>query len=114
MKTYKYKTLKGLISQAAYNTISLNELNSNRIYLKNRGFCNFELNEEEKEKAYKIIAKAIYSKNPYSHIYHISTARNYGIFDRLRINKRLLGEYIAGQDYISEIRTIQSLIRKGQ
>lgn len=113
MKTYKYKTLKGLISQAAYNTISLNELNSNRIYLKNRGFCNFELNEEEKEKAYKIISKAIYSKNPDSHIYHISTARNYGIFDRLRINKRLFGEYVAGQDYIAEIRTIQSLIRKG-
>lgn len=113
MKTYKYKTLKGLLSQTVYKTISLNELNSNRIYLKNRGFCNFELNEEEKEKAYKIIAKAIYSKNPDSHIYHISTARNYGIFDRLRINKRLFGEYVAGQDYIAEIRTIQSLIRKG-
>lgn len=114
MKTYKYKTLKGLLSQTVYKTISLNELNSKRIYLKNRGFCNFELNEEEKEKAYKLIAKAIYSKNQDSHIYHISTARNYGIFDRLRINKRLKGEYIAGQDYIAEIRTIQYLIRKGE
>lgn len=113
MKTYKYKTLKGLLSQTVYNTISLNELNSGRIYLRNRGFCKFELQDEEKEMAYKLIAVAIYSKNPDSHIYHISTARNYGIFDRVRINKRIKGEYCAGQDYVAEIRLIQSLIRKG-
>lgn len=113
MKTYKYKTLKGLLSQTVYNTISLNELNSGRIYLINRGFCNFELQDEEKEMAYKLIASVIYSKNPDSHIYHISTARNYGIFDRVRINKRVKGEYCAGQDYNAEIRTIQHLIRKG-
>lgn len=73
--------------------------------------CKFELPDEVMDEFYRGCCQVIYRHPKEWQIRQISYV-NAGIFRRLWWNGRRY-EYCAGQDYPSEIRCIQGLIRKG-
>ena len=117
MKTINYKTLRGLVKQSIYDSISFNDFKRGQFYHKTHGRVKFRLPEEEKDKAYEMFASAVYS-NGKANAYKLWQygGRSYGILERLTIickSYGFRGDYCAGQDYTSEIRTIQKIIREG-
>jgi hypothetical protein len=112
MRTKKYKTLKGLISQNG-GQFSFNDFHANRMFHKDLGWITFRLPDSEKDKGYKLLAGTIYSnaEKMYTRL-KFYRGRDYGIFRRIFFEKN--GEratYCAGQDYDSEVRFIQKLLR---
>lgn len=117
MKTRNYKTLRGMMKQVFNHQINFNDFKRSQFYHKTLGWVMFRLPEGEVSKAYEMFASAVYSNgtaNAYKlRQYH---GRDYGILQRLTIickSYGLKGDYCAGQDYPSEIRTIQKIIREG-
>ena len=102
IRTMHYKTLKGLISKT--NQFNLNNFFDKRFYHKEKGHINFSLSIElEREIENLFLSFLGLSSFNYS--------RNYGIFNRLIIEKDLKVKYIAGQDYPSEFRYIKKLLK---
>lgn len=117
MKTRNYKTLRGMIKQTFCNQINFSEFKSGQFYHKTLGWVKFRLPEGEISKAYEMFASAVYS-NAKANAYKLRQyhGRDYGILQRLTIickSYGFKGDYCAGQDYPSEIRTIQKIIREG-
>lgn len=117
MKTINYKTLRGMVKHTLHNTISFNYFKRGLFYHNTRGWVKFRLPEGEISKAYEMFASAVYSDGK-ANAYKLRQyqGRSYGILDRLTIickSYGFKGDYCAGQDYPSEIRTIQKIIREG-
>ena len=99
-KTLNYTTLKGLLNKTKEYT--LNNFKTGRVYHIKKGWVNAKLNPHLKNEI----------KNLFDSFLNRDVDRcnkTYGIFKRLIINKNLNVEYVAGQDYNSEIRTLKSL-----
>jgi hypothetical protein len=107
-KTLKYTTLKGLISKTTQ--FNFNNFLSKRFYHKKYGWCKFKLNEKslnEMETLFKSVVGDL----------DLNINKSFGIFDRLIIrekynSKGLICNYIARQNYPSELRTIRKLIKE--
>ncbi len=100
-KTHKYKTLKGLIKNT--QQFSLYTFLSERYYHNKTGWGKLKLSDELKKEVYNLFSSVVGDFNIY-----VSTC---GMFERLIISKRFNCEYIAGQDYPSEIRYLKKLLR---
>ena len=99
----KYTTLKGLISKT--RQYSLNSFVNGRFSHINKGWVNVKLSEDLKNQIIGLF-------NDFLNRDITNLNDSYGIFDRLIISKSSLEvEYIAGQDYPSEIRYIRKLIK---
>ena len=100
-KIHKYTTLKGLIR--CTNQFSLYTFLSGRYYHTKTGWGKLKLSNELKQEVYSLFADVVgeFSLNG-------STC---GMFERLIIDKRFKGHYIAGQDYNSEMRTLRRLLK---
>lgn len=109
MRTRKYKTLKGLLSQT--NQLNFNDFHANRFIHKKHGWMMFSLPDEEKDKGYTMLASAIYH-NGASKISRMKrySGKAFGILNRIFF-ERGGATYCAGQDYPAEIRTIQGIFR---
>lgn len=113
MKTRHYKTLEGLMRACGIREINLNQMREGRICHKTLGWINFTLDEGVKENFYRGIAGVLWSRVTDERIDFVRYADYKYILNRLVYNgeyKRY--EYGAGQDYPSEIRFIQNLLRK--
>jgi len=103
-KTLKYTTLKGLISKNHFKQLSLNDFLNKRFYHKDKGHINFKLSDNLNKEIETLFLNFL--GLPY-----LNYNKSYGLFDRLIINKRLNVEYIAGQDYPSELRYLKKLLK---
>ena len=117
MKTINYKTLRGMVKHSLYDAISFNDFKRGFFPHKTHGWVKFRLPEGEISKAYEMFASAVYSDGK-ANAYKLRQyyGRSYGILERLTIickSYGFKGDYCAGQDYPSEIRTIQKIIREG-
>jgi len=102
-KTLRYTTLKGLISKTSQ--YSLNTFLSGRMYHNKKGHIKIKLTEKLTEQINSLFGGFLNRNISYNKGY-------YGIFDRLIINKRNLEvQYIAGQDYTAELRTLRGCFR---
>lgn len=119
METRKYKTIEALLRQCLYHEMNYNEFIARQFYHeKSRKWYKFYLPEEEIERAVKLFANVVYSrvtKTQFDNVRYYC-GQSYGILQRLTIqkkhyNKTVRGTYCAGQDYDSEIRTIQKILR---
>jgi len=116
MRTRNYKTLRGMVSQAYSREINFNDFKAGQFHHDRLGWVNFRLPESERQKAYEMFASAIYS-NGKANVYKLMRydGKKYGILARLTIICKYYGfrgDYCAGQDYPSEIRTIQKIFRE--
>ena len=112
MKTKNYKTLKGLVKATFYGIVTFNNLNSGIIYHKGAGWVRFSLAPSELAKAYDLLSCVVYRGAGKAYRLREYRGHEYGIFNRLWIGKDGRATYCAGQDYTSEIKTIQTLLRK--
>ena len=120
MKTRKYKTIEGLLSQCSSHEINFNDFLSRQFYHeKSRNWYTFYLPEEEIERAVRLFADVVYSRVTKTQFDNVRYYRgqSFGILQRLTIQKKhydktVRGTYCAGQDYDAEIRTIQRMLRE--
>jgi len=103
-KKMYYKTLKGLIKKTHFKQFSLNDFFSKHIYHTEKGHINISLSDDLEKEIKNLFLDFL--GLPYFNCY-----KSCGIFDRLIINKRLRVEYIAGQNYPSEVRYIKKLLK---
>lgn len=111
-----YQSLKGLLSQTSHGEMNFNEFHRAKFYHKTLGWVKFHLPAEEWEKGYMMFANVVYERCGKSKMWRLQCYRGHahGILDRLSLNlSRNRAEYCAGQDYISEMRTIQKIFRDG-
>lgn len=110
MKTRKYKTIKSAAKQCFYKEISLSDFVKGQMYHKTLGWIKFKV--DDFDAACLGFAQVIYERNAKSKLHLIKSAKPYGILGRLTYDARYdrFG-YCAGQDYPSEIRFIQRLLR---
>ena len=104
-----YKTFDAFL-RSAQGQISMNTIIAKRMYHKGtKKWENFEIEED----VFKEIAKCIYSNPQAHHIENMRRCKECGLFERIVYSRsRKKWEYVAGQDYIGEMRTIQNIIRK--
>lgn len=112
MRTFKYKTLRGLLSQSATD-FTFSDFVSRRFVHKKHGWVAFQLSDEAKDEAAKKWASVVYERAGEQRVAKIRwyLGKNWGIFRRLAMTRNGRAYYCAGQDYPSEIKTIQGLIR---
>jgi len=111
MKTRKYKTIQSAARQCYYKEISLVDFINGQMYHKTLGWIKFKV--EEFDAACLGFAQVIYERKAKSKLHLIKSAKPCGILRRLTYDSRYdhFG-YCAGQDYPSEIKFIQRLLRK--
>ena len=110
----KYKTLRGLLSQALYERINFVDFHWNKFYHKKLGWVHFSLPEEEKDKGYRMMAEAVYSKNvcEKASLMKEYRGRAHGILTGILLDKTG-GSFCAGQDYDYDLRIVQGIFRNG-
>ena len=114
-----YKTLRGLLSQTLYGQINFVDFHWNKFYHKKNGWVQFTLPDDEKEKGYKLMAGAIYSRNSDSKVYRLQNYRGFahgiltGIVIKLSNNRGIRADYCACQDYDIDMRCIKGIFRNG-
>ena len=113
MKTYNYKTLRGLLRQCGSRYFTFYDFHSGRFYHKTAGWVRYNLSDSGREEAARLFAGVVWSRANADRVeqclyYH---GRLCGILERLWITKTCKAEYCAGQDYVGEIRCIQGLMR---
>lgn len=107
-KKLRYTTLKGIISKT--EQFSFDNMLSKRFYHKIKGHNNFILSEQVETEILNLFSDFL---GIYINKDNIKNLKSCGIYERLIINKRTLKvEYIAGQEYITELRYIKKLIKK--
>lgn len=120
MITRKYKTLNGLFNGLGFRQFTYNDYKRKSKWVSS--LCKevrFELSDELDEEVRMLLASGLCSTKPairkYADLMRFGLERSYGILDRLWIARasdgKFYGQYCAGQDYISETRYIQSILR---
>lgn len=118
MKTYKYKTIEGLLIQSENKSISLEAILTGRIRLRGRGWCNFALKTSERIRFAELCANTLGARKTRSSIMQAITygvSSTFGIYRRLVVQKnekKIEAIYNAGQCYTAEIATIRRLLLK--
>lgn len=104
-----YKTFDAFL-RSTQGQISMNTIIAKRMYHKGtKKWENFEIEED----VFKEIAKCIYSNPQAHHIENMRRCKECGLFGRIVYSRRRNEwEYVAGQDYVGEMRTMQNIIRK--
>lgn len=114
MKTYKYKTLRGLVRNSSQ--LNFNDFLSGTMYHNVRGWAKFSLPENERIKGFSLLAGSIYSNGEkFAGRLARYDGKRYGIFNRVFFTNycgKLGATYCAGQDYVAEIKLIQKLLRQ--
>lgn len=113
MKTRHYNTLRGLLRMAANNRITFYDILTGRANINGTGWTNIVLSDAVQAEIYNLFASVIYSNRERAKecAKRLPYVKPCGILERLYID-RTGAHYCAGQDYISEIRFIQGLVRK--
>lgn len=106
MRTYHYKTLKGLMRANDIRQFTLADFRRGQLYSTRHGWFNFKLSEQAEDEFVQGITGVIWSKVTDERIYKVRHAREMGILRRLWFDGKRY-EYCAGQDYTGEIRFIQ-------
>ena len=104
-KTKTYKTLKGLLKQTQYEQISLSDYKTKRFYHKKLGWISFKLSKSAEDEFLQGFAKFLNVKK-----WQLQNCSNCGLLGRLTFNKYGF-QYVAGQDYTSEMRYLRKWIR---
>lgn len=114
MKTYKYKTLRGLVRNSSQ--LNFNDFCAGVMWHNKRGWVRFTLPESEKMKGFSLLAGTIYANGDrFAKRLFFYDGQRYGIFNRLFFSNyggKLGATYCAGQDYVAEIKLIQKLLRQ--
>lgn len=114
-----YKTLKGLLSQTLYGQINFVDFHWGKFYHKKNGWVHFTLPDEEKERCYKLMASAIYSRNSDSKVYRLKKYHGnaHGILQSIivKLSEKygIHSDFCSGQCYTSEISCVQGIFRNG-
>lgn len=101
-KAVRYTTLKGLLSKT--HQFSLSTYLNKRMYHNLKGWCNLKLSD-------KLDQEIRLKFNSYLGMEINYDKENIGLFQRLIISPKGGVEYIAGQDYPSELRYLKKLLR---
>ena len=126
-KIYVFDNLSALIKETQYNRVTVYELVSGRIYTKKWGWINFRLDDDHAtEKGgcaldvfVNLIADLCWrresgNKKKAKSCLKFKRVKDCGILQRLWVTMRKDGtykaKYCAGQDYVSEMRTIRRLL----
>lgn len=119
-RTRKYKTLKGLLRALGdpdrkspwHPYIDVELMRKKKAYFpRTREYHKFILSEAAEDEFWLGIAKVVWSRNAKANMYNLRDCRYFGLMRRLWWNGNRY-EYCAGQDYPSEIRTIQRASRQ--
>lgn len=118
MKTKHFKTLKGLLAASYNGQFTFSDYLAKRLFCKDRKLYNVVLDDKVETQLLQLFAGVVYAKATTERM--TKMARVYcdcGLFSRLWIKKskydgQVRADYCAGQDYVSEIRMFQYLIRK--
>lgn len=95
MKTIKYKTLNGLLSQTKQMTVE--QFIDSRFHHKTKGWINFKLDEEEKKKVLESFSTKKAQKQMFYNI-----VNNYGdtsLFQCFYIDKRGFNNSLSGEAF---------------
>jgi len=103
-KKLRYTTLKGLIGKCKQFSYS-NYLSGRMLHI-NKGWVRFSVAPEVRQQIEDLFKSVVGDID-------LNINSNYGLFERLIITKRLTGQYIAGQEYSSELRYLKQLIKRG-
>lgn len=120
MITKEYKTLEELVGTATqpFYKLHFNDFKNRTFHHPDCGYVKFSLPDEEIHKAYVLFASCLWTRNIEDHAGMIDRySCSHGIFSRLWLTWRKDGikvDYCAGQDYPSEIRCMQNLIRNNK
>lgn len=106
MRTYHYKTLKGLMRANNIRQFTLADFRRHIVWKPGVGSIRFTLPEEVMDEFARGIAGVIWSKVTEDRVYRVMYAKDMGILRRLWFDGKRY-EYCAGQDYTGEIRFIQ-------
>lgn len=115
MKKRTYKTLKGLLSQTTFKTISLYDYLEGVIVTKNYKCINYMLSDEAMKDAQSLFSVAIWDNTSHASTIANYCGANHGIFKRVRLSihdGKVYACYNAGQDYNHEIRLIRRLLTR--
>ena len=109
MRTYHYKTLRGLLRANGLRYLTLSDYLSKRIYSEKHGWMQFELSDDADLQFVSGIAGVLWVRPNDEQLRRVAYAHPMGILRRLWYNGRRF-EYCAGQDYDAEIRYIRRTI----
>lgn len=120
MRTRKYKTLAGLFKGLELRRLTFNDYKKKYVWVSSLSkHVKFELSPELDERVRMLMASGICSTKAairkYAELMRFSKY-GAGILDRLWIEKsysrkEFYATYCAGQDYVGEVRYIQSYLR---
>mgnify|MGYP000065453451 CR=1 FL=1 len=120
MRTRKYKTLEGLFKGLDLRRLTFNDYRKKYVWVPSLStHVKFELSEKLDEQVRMLMASGICSTKAairkYAELMRYSKY-GAGILDRLWIEKsysrnEFCATYCAGQDYVGEVRYIQSYLR---
>lgn len=100
MKTIKYKTLNGLLSQTKQMTVE--QFIDSRFHHKTKGWINFKLDEEEKKKVLESFSKYCFSTKKAQKQMFYNIVNNYGdtsLFQCFYIDKRGFNNSLSGEAF---------------
>ena len=126
-KIYVFDNLGELIKETQYNRVTVSELVSGRIYTKKWGWIDFRLDDEHAtergvsalDNFVNLIADLCWrrhsvNKRKAKYCLKLKRVKDCGILNGIWVTKMkddtYCAKYCAGQDYVSEMRTIRKLL----
>lgn len=111
-RTRKFKTLAGLMKAADLRYLTATQMRNKRLFFpKTRQYQPFKLSDEAENVFWLGIAKVVWERNFRANANNLRYCRRFSLMDRLWYDGNSY-VYCAGQDYPSEIRTIQRASRQ--
>ena len=110
----RYKTIENAMKKQIHCSITLDDLISGRFYHTKKGWSGLIIDDYELDDLCNILGGRGKSKErikEFLSTHYIKDLRSYGIFSRVVYNK-YGWQYVAVQDYISELATVRKLIKE--
>ncbi|WAX17073.1 hypothetical protein PF672P2_00058 [Parabacteroides phage PF672P2] len=117
MKTLKFNTLEELVN-AAKPCLNAENLINKRAYFPETGWSDFEIDDDEREKGLELITHAIGGRNNTKE-YNLARMKrgsmSSGYLTRIHLrighSGSFTANYIAGQDYVSELKDLRRYMK---
>lgn len=109
-RTTTYKTLDGLLRQLQWSTLTGENMADKRATFSNGWHYNFKVTQELEDAFWNGVAHVIWKRPSQNQIEKLRYAKSWML--RRMMYSKYGFEYCAGQDYPSEIRSIQNYINK--
>lgn len=109
-KPTTYKTLKGLMKALGSRTVTGQTMADKQAVFADGRVYNFKVSESLENEFWTNIAKVIWKRPTERQVYMLKYAKSFALRRMIFDNDRYC--YVAGQDYPSEIRTIQNYVNK--